>query len=64
MLKNSIPQTIREDYRGHVILAQLNDDDYTYTVSVNSREYNVTECVFIDDTFADIMTDIDDGVCY
>ena len=56
--------SIKENYRGHIITASLNDDDYTYTVAVNSREYSVVEWSFIDDTFGDIMSDIDDGICY
>ena len=59
-----MPKTIKENYRGHAIQATLNEDNYTYTVSVNASEYNVTAWHFIDDTFADIMTDIDDGICY
>jgi hypothetical protein len=55
---------IKENYRGHIITATLNDDDYTYTVAVNSREYSIVEWSFIDDTFGDIMSDIDDGICY
>jgi len=55
---------IQENYRGHIITATLNDDEYTYDIAVNSREYSTVEWSFVDDTFADIMSDIDDGVCY
>jgi len=60
MLKTAI----QENYRGHIITATLNDDEYTYDIAVNSREYSTVEWSFVDDTFADIMSDIDDGVCY
>jgi len=55
---------IKENYRGHIITATLNDDEYTYDIAVNSHEYSTVEWSFVDDTFADIMSDIDDGVCY
>jgi hypothetical protein len=60
-----LTQAIKENYRGHIITATLNDDDYSYNVAVNSTTYNdEVACHFLDDTFADIMTDIDDGICY
>lgn len=51
---------ICETYRNHVIEANLNDDDYTYCVEVDGKVYSEeVSCMFVDDTFADIMTDID-----
>jgi len=51
---------ICETYRNHVIEANLNDDDYTYCVEVDGKVYSgEVSCMFVDDTIADIITDID-----
>ena len=56
-----MPKTIRETYRGHEIVAVLNDDN-TYTVSVGTREYGRVIWYLVDNTYTDIMDDIDVGL--
>lgn len=56
-----MPKTIKETYRGHEIVAVLNDDN-TYTISVGTREYGRVIWYLVDNTYTDIMDDIDVGL--